>query len=698
MRLFLILLGLLCWINSTAQQTEFADFKSIKATIHLLPKTQSVKGQLRLSFAIKQNTDSVYIDARDMSVKTLKNPAGLHLSNTGQKIWLTHPFKAGKTYHIQLAYQVQPKQSLYFVGWDNAGSNQIWSQGQGKKTSYWLPSIDDYRDKITFDLTFIAPKDYTVVSNGKLVKHRLAEGRESWKFQMDHPMSSYLVAVAIGHYQKKKLNSSSGVPLYLFYESRFADRVEWTYRYAKEIFDFLEQEIGFPYPWLNYKMIPVRNFLYAGMENTTATIFAESLMTDSIGFIDHNFVNVNAHELAHQWFGDLITQKTDREHWLQEGFATYYALLAERKIFGDEYYYYKLFKSAEKLKALSDKGKGEALTDPKASSLTYYQKGAWALHILREKIGSQAFKKGMQSYLKKYQYQWVTTVDFIAEMEQSSGQDLSTYVHDWIRQTAFQGKQALLSLRKSKFMEQYLDLAALRRLPLKEKYHRLSEALAFPVNPYLGQEAVHQLSMEPTSAQRLSLLKKAFATNNTLVRQAIATSLQEIPNSLKNEYESLLRDPSYLTQEKALFNLWQNFPDDREKYLDQLDHTRGFYNKNIRMMWLTLALVTHSYHPDKNQTYYRELSGYTRPAYDYSIRQNAFGHLYQINSFTSQNYKDLLQACTSKIWRFKKFSKQLLNQLIKEEKHRKELQVIRPLLSDPQKKILDNILKSYKKQ
>src|SRR5699024_1837491 len=121
---------------------------------------------------------------------------------------------------------------------------------------------------------------------------------------------------------------------------------------------------------------------------------------DSIGFIDHNFVNVNAHELAHQWFGDLVTEKSSASHWLQEGFASYYALLAQRKIFGDDYFYFKLYQSAKKLKARSDKGKGQSLLNPKANSLTFYKKGAWALFVLNEKLGDAAFKRGIKAYLK----------------------------------------------------------------------------------------------------------------------------------------------------------------------------------------------------------------------------------------------------------------------------------------------------------
>src|SRR5699024_7328723 len=154
-----------------------------------------------------------------------------------------------------------------------------------------------------------------------LVEHQVFDQQEHWHYQMQHPMSSYLVAVAVGQYKYRMTTSTSGVPIKLYYEPQYAQNAPWTYRYAKRIFDFLESEIGIPYPWANYKLIPVRNFLYAGMENTTATIFAESFMTDSIGFIDRNFVNVNAHELAHQWFGNSVTEVSSASHWLQEGFA-----------------------------------------------------------------------------------------------------------------------------------------------------------------------------------------------------------------------------------------------------------------------------------------------------------------------------------------------------------------------------------------
>src|SRR5699024_5385383 len=613
----------------------------------------------------------IFLDGKNMKVKLSENSSlQADLKSTDDKIWIFHDFKPEKTYTLDFSYQVKnPKQALYFIGWENNENPQIWSQGQGKDNSYWLPSIDDLNEKIIFDLSYEIPKNYTAIGNGKLIHHQQKEETEIWRYKMSKPMSSYLVAVAVGNFDFKTLKSSSGIPIELYYQQKDSNFVEPTYRFTKEIFDFLEKEIGVDYPWENYKQIPVRDFLYGGMENTTSTIFAETLLTDSIAFVDQNYVKTNAHELAHQWFGNLITEKSSADHWLQEGFATYYALLAEKEIFGEDYFYHKLFESAEKLKEESDKGKGESLLNPKARYSTFYEKGAWSLHILKEEIGEKNFKTGIKNYLLKYKFQNVSVEDFIKEMEKSSEKDLSNFTENWLKQSAFQADEALASLKKSDFIKKYIETIDLRKIDFEEKHEFLNQALDFPINQYIAEEVVFQLAEKNLTKKHIKLYKKAFDSNDIYVRQAIAKSVDKIPLELKSDYESLLKDDSYLTQEIALANLWMNFPKKRNQYLNTLKNTTGFYNKNIRILWLTLSLATPEYFPEKKQVFYEELAQYTSTKYDYSIRQNAFGHLYQINVFNENNYKDLMEATTHPVWRFRKFSRDLLKELIKEKEH-----------------------------
>lgn len=519
-----------------------------------------------------------------------------------------------------------------------------------------------------FNLSIEAPTDYYVLSNGVLSNKTSTEERTKWEYTMKKPMSSYLLALAMGDFVSQKIESSSGIPIELYLSKKYQSNLEPTYRHTKQIFDFLEKEIGVPYPWEDFKQVAVKDFLYAGMENTGLTIFSEQFITDSIGFKDLNYVNVNAHELAHHWFGNLVTATESKHHWLHEGFATYYALLAEREIFGEEYFYFQLYQWAEELKALSDRGKGEAILKPNASSLTYYQKGAWALHILKEKVGPTNFQEAVKNYLEKNAYQNVTTEDFLREVEEVSKVDLTEYRLDWLRQVAFPADQALKSLRKSIFIPPLLELISLRETDLPTKKDHLSRFLTYPVDDFHASEAVAQLQNQE-SPEAIRLYMKAFSSRSWRVRQAIAKTVNEIPNKLLEKYESLLEDESYITKEQALLHLWANVPSKRSEYLEKTKGVYGLYDREFRMLWLMLALATQDFEPQNTSPYFQELSGYTNAKYPVEIRENAFNYLYQLDTFTSNNYKDLIASCFHFKWRYTQFSRSLLKELLKSREH-----------------------------
>ena len=689
--------GCFAQFNPLFDQSLKVDFKNVDAEISIFPKEKEVKGEVQFLFEILTATDSIYIDAKNMRFeKVMLNNTQVEFYNDSNRLWLIADFKPSEENKLELIYSAKPKQTMYFINWAFADelnvTKQVWTQGQGKYTSHWLPSFDDMREKAVFDLKFNFNSAYEVIANGELKgKVAVNDSITQWEFGMLKPMSSYLVAIAAGKFHQKDLESASGIDISLYYQLEDELKVEPTYRYSKEIFDFFESEIGFPYPWQNYKQIPVQDFLYSGMENTGTTIFANSQMVDSIAFNDMNYVNVNAHELAHQWFGNLITETDGQHHWLQEGFSTYYAMLAEKELFGEDYYYWKLYESAEQLKALSDKGKGESLLAKNSSSLTYYQKGAWALHILREKVGEDAFKRAIKNYLQKYAFKNVTTKNFIDEVESTSGQDLSGFVDDWLTQSAFQGTKALNSLKRSSFITKYLKIAALRQIPFQDKIVLLNRALEFPVNDYIGQEAVFQLEGEKgPSAQKL--YKKAFESGNIYVRQAIATSMRNIPLELKGKFIGLLEDKSYLTVEKSLLKLWTQFPAETGKWLEKTANIEGFSNKNVRMLWLTINLVSPEIDPEKTAEYYKELSNYTREYYPFEIRQNAFGYLYQLNAFSQQNLIDLLQAARHHTYRFRDFSRKLLDRLLENEEYREKFVVLMKQLSGDDREFLNKRL------
>lgn len=680
----LLFVNFCCIGNLFSQQTDVVDFVKIKAFVGVIQPENKIASQYTVTFKILKKVDSVYVDA--VATDIVRNfTEDFTIAATETKIWFTGNFEPGKTYIARFDYEVFPKQALYFF------KDQIWTQGQGKYTSHWLPSIDDINDKIEFDLSFDSKLFQAVISNGKLISTETEWNEKFSSFNMKHPMPSYLAAFVIGNFDKKELVSNSGIPIELYLKPQDSLKFEPTYRYSKEIFDFLETEIGVPFPWQNYKQVPVRDFLYAGMENTTLTIFSEAFVVDSTGFNDRNYVNVNAHELAHQWFGNLVTETDSKHHWLQEGFATYYALLAEREIFGDEYYYWQLYQTAEQLKARSDKGEGESLLNPKASSLTFYQKGAWALHILRETIGDEAFKTAVKNYLETHKFKNVTTYDFLKEVKAVSNADVATFEKDWLRQSAFQSEEAYQSLMKSAFIQEYFEVSSLRATPFSDKKNRLKTALTFP-NDFIGQEAVLQLVGEPIS-KTIPLYKKAFESNNLYVRQAIALSLQTIPKELQKEYESLLNDASYVTIETALYKLWSQFPEKRKEYLNKTKGIEGFQNKNIRQLWLTLVLITEGFENSQKESYLKELKSYTATEYSFEIREKAFEYVNELQLWDLETLKNLVEACVHPNWRFSKASKEMLHTLLQDKKYYEQVRVLGRQVSEKAANYINSILK-----
>lgn len=703
------------WLNAQV------DFTNINMEVFPDVDQKAIRGKGSYIFELKTETDSIFLDAINIKFEEVElNGKPINFWNSGKRLGFKAPKKLGK-HQLVVAYGTKPRQTVYFItsaslsdqNQINKNSsvteetpsdrnekmalsnlnqplyNQVWTQGQGKYTSHWLPSFDDMNEKLEFDLTFHVPPKYTVISNGNLKNSTTVGNLKSWKFDMTRPMSSYLAAFVIGDFDKKVVQSKSGIPIELYYESKDSLRVEPTYRYTKEIFDFLEKEIGVAYPWQNYKQVPVQDFLYAGMENTTCTIFSNQYVIDSTAFVDKNYVNVNAHELAHQWFGNLVTEESGTHHWLHEGFATYYAYLAEKELFGRDHFYWKLYQTAKTLHNLSENGDGEALTNPNANSLTFYEKGAWALVMLKERVGEDAFKKGIKDYLRKYAFDNVTITDFLTEIENASGIDLTDFRETWLEAEEFPWEEAKNVLaNESKSLKTYFKLSnSLKAYP--ERFDSLMRMWDSFESDNLKMELIKDFKstfLEPSFIKRIK-------NESIKVRQALVLSIDSIPRQFKRDFESFLKDKSYITQEVALFKLWQAFPENRNAYLDALNGVHGLPHKNIRLLWLTLALVTPEYQAENKKLFYDELNGYTNSHFNFETRQLAFQYGYQIGALNDMSLRNLIKAGDHHIWQFKKSSRNLIREIHKSPEGEKRFKHIGSSLLEKERQLLNTILK-----
>ena len=673
-----------------AQQTQSVDFKSGNGRITINAAEKSVSGSVSYWFEVLKPIDTIKIDAQNMEFSEVElNQKELHFSTDGKQLLLIYPFKKGKN-NVSFNYMAKPKQTMYFVGSEEKDNLQIWTQGQGKYTSNWFPSFDDVNEKVIFNMEVVYDAKYDVVSNGVLKQKVVADEVAYWKYEMEKPMSSYLLMVAIGKYDIHVQKSKCGTPLELYLENKDAVKFEPTYRYSSQIFDFLEKEIGVKYPWEVYKQIPVRDFLYAGMENTSATLFASRYIVDSTGFEDRNYTNVNAHELAHQWFGNLITAESGKHHWLQEGFATYYALLAEREIYGDDYFYSKLYQSAQQIKYASRTDSIPVL-NAKASSLSFYQKGAWALFVLHDALGDTAFKKAGRSYLKKYAFQNVTTENFFDEIKKVSDYDLDKFSKAWLESTEFNDQTASALLVKNKMIRLLFEVEKLKKKPLAEKdvfFEKVMQADAY----FTVKEAIIDQLKNENFAAKKQLLHFALATNDVQVRQEVAGSLADIPEDFREEYETLLNDKSYQTQETALYNLWNNFPEFRVKYLEESKNWIGFNDYNLRTLWLSLALSTPDYSTN-NGALIEELINYSSINYEAITRQNALTKLIAFQLVNDTVLRNLVGATTHHMWQFSKFGRDNIRVLLKNSEMRTSFEHILPDLNEKEQFQLDRLLK-----
>jgi aminopeptidase N len=413
------------------------DFERMRLEVEFEPEKGLVKGKITHFFSpLREKVDSIFLDGRGIIMKEAKLN-GIPVKYKVNEAGIT--FFPGKTLtwkekdSLSIVYEAYPRKGIYFIGWNdpnNLSRKQIWTQGQGIDNRHWFPCYDSPNDKLITEVFVKFNKDYKILSNGvKLSEKENKDGTKTWHYRMSHAHASYLVMLGIGKYEVKQSRSKSGVPLNMWYYPEWKDRVELTYKYSEKIFDFFENEIGVPYPWESYSQIPVQDFMFGAMENTSATLFGDFFEVDSRSYNDRNYVSVNAHELAHQWFGDFVTARSTNSHWLQESFATHYNFIAEKECFGQDH-----FDWARRLACLGSINTTDK--KPVAHSETptslVYGKGAMVLEMLKYVTGREAYNKSVKRYLLEHKYANVDSEDLLTAFHDELGLSLDWFWDEWL--------------------------------------------------------------------------------------------------------------------------------------------------------------------------------------------------------------------------------------------------------------------------
>ncbi len=426
---FLFLLGAIRFLSAQS-----IDFTHLHLSLELDTNETTVHGTVQLAFKPFGKVDSIYLNGVNMEFeKVTLNNAEVKYASDNKGIWLW-PEELLDSNSISIKYTAHPRRGMFFIGWDDEtglSRRQVWTQGQGIDNRHWVPHFDEQTDKLITEIEVLFDSKYEVISNGSLVSKEEEGIQTRWHYKMAKPHSSYLMMLAIGKYELKKTVSKSGVSLWQYYYPDREEDYRWYYYKNEEIFNFLEKEIGVPYPWENYKQVPVQDFQHGAMENTTATIFGDFFLVDEVAFNDRNYTYVNAHELAHQWFGNLVTATGSDEHWLHEGFATYYQWLSEKHLYGQDFFDWERYKAAQMVFEAS-KIDTVPLGNGKAGSARFYHKGAWVLYMLNESLGKEKFDEVIKYYLEQNAFGLVTTDSLNSTIQQVAGTDYSYFFQKWV--------------------------------------------------------------------------------------------------------------------------------------------------------------------------------------------------------------------------------------------------------------------------
>lgn len=393
----------------------------------------------------------VELDSEDMiyeSVKLEPDEKNLTFRQAGKKILITldREYSPNELISIRFKYTSKPRKGIYFVPEERTRNEvtraaQIWTQGEPEYAHHWFPSYDFPDDKATTEQFLTVEKDETAIGNGELIEIiENADGTKTFHYKMPVRHSVYLVSFVIGKHVKIS-DRYKNIPLGIYLYPGKEHLAEIAFGKTKDMMRIFEDLTQIDYPFNKYDQTIVANYdEFAAMENITATTLADR----EVFFAETDFgrplvEDIVSHELAHSWFGNLVTCRNWAELWLNEGFATFMEAAYREKMYGREQYIAKIRNDADsyfaenKPKRLRH-GLFNKLARPDDSifDTTTYQKGGAVIHTLREQIGDKAFWKGVNIYLNRHKFENVETSDLLKAMEEAAGQKLDWFFNQWV--------------------------------------------------------------------------------------------------------------------------------------------------------------------------------------------------------------------------------------------------------------------------
>ncbi len=388
---------------------------------------------------------SVEFDCAELTVSraTVNGRRARHHVEGGKLVIdLPAPAKKGRDLDIAVTYSGSPRRGLYFIGPDESRPDkyvEAWTQGQDEDSRFWFPCVDYPNEKQTTEIVATVPLGMKALSNGRMIKRskNAAKGTETFHWRLDVPHVAYLVTLVVGKFDVFE-TKWRGIPVtYWSPEGRMAD-VRRTLARTPRMMTLFSQKTGVPYPYPQYAQVFVQDFIFGGMENTSATTLTDTAIVDRHSEQEQWMDGLVAHELAHQWFGDWVTCRDWSHGWLNEGFATFMETVWKRAQGGDDEVAY--YRMGEQEAYLDEDGRSyrrsivwKRYHDPiEIFDRHLYQKGACVLHMLHEELGEDVFWHCIRTYLERHGKGSVLTDDLRRAIEDVTGRNLEWFFDQWV--------------------------------------------------------------------------------------------------------------------------------------------------------------------------------------------------------------------------------------------------------------------------
>ena len=397
--------------------------------------------------ALDERVDSVELNAVDLVVSAVeRDGSALPYATRDGKLRVTFepPLEPYERASFRITYRAaRPRHGLFFVEPNDAYPQRVrhaWTQSQDENARYWFPCLDYPHSKQTTSTTIVVPKGQFALGNGALVERRDEGAKTRFVYRQDVPHSTYLMTMVAGPFREVQQRDAgvNKVPVWYYVLPGREDEGERSFGNTPRMIDVFEERLKTPYPYARYSQIAVSEFIFGGMENTSATTQTDRTLHDERAHADFSSDPLVSHELAHQWFGDLLTCRDWSHAWLNEGFATFFECVWREADLGYDEYIYDVFGCiARYLEEDADRYRRPIVCnrfrDPiELFDRHLYEKGGAVLHMLRGELGEGRFWRSIARYVQQNAGRNVETIDLIRAIEEETGRNVRAFFDQWV--------------------------------------------------------------------------------------------------------------------------------------------------------------------------------------------------------------------------------------------------------------------------